>query len=33
VKETRIEQYIANSPWSGIVFGAKSKVEWTGYFW
>jgi len=33
VKETQIEQFIANPPWSGVVFGAKSEVEWSGYFW
>jgi len=29
VKETRIELFIANPPWSRVVFGAKLKVEWT----
>jgi len=33
VKETRIEQFIANPPWSGVVLGVKSEVEWIGYFW
>jgi len=33
VKETRIEQFIANPPRSGVVFGAKSEVERFGYFW
>jgi len=33
VKATRIEQFIANPPWSGIVFGAKSEVDWTENFW
>jgi len=33
VKETRIEQIIANPAWSRVVFGAKSEMEWTKYFW
>jgi len=33
VKETWIEQFITNLPLSRVVFGAKSKVEWTRYFW
>jgi len=31
--ETRIKQFIANPPWSGVVFGVKLQVEWTRYFW
>jgi len=30
VKETRIEQLIANPPSSGVVFGAKLEVERNG---
>jgi len=34
VKETRIEQFIENPPWSKrSCFGMKPKVEWTRYFW
>jgi len=35
VKESRIEQFIANAPWSGVVFSAFwfFEVEWTEYFW
>jgi len=27
VKETRIEQYIANPPWSGVILDTKSEVD------
>jgi len=33
VKDTRIEQFMANPLWSEVVFGAKLDVEWSGYFW
>jgi len=33
VKETQIEQFIANLPKSGVVFDVKSEVEWIRYFW
>jgi len=32
VKEIQIEQFIANPPWSGFIFGTKSEVEWIRFF-